>query len=362
MRRTSFGKALLRTVVSLIVLALTVVAGYAAYVMIAFHRLGDQPLAVEGAVPETVLETDRSYTVLSFNIGFGAYEPDYGFFMDGGTESRAWSRTRLNDNLARIAVFLEEQRADAVLLQEVDFDSTRTYRVDERVYFTSALKNFAYTYAQNYDSPYLFYPITKPHGASHSGLLTFSSFPIASAERVELPIETGFTKFLDLDRCYAKNRIPLDNGKDLVLYNFHLSAYTSDGTIATEQLKRLLLDMKNEYEKGCFAIAGGDFNKDLLGNSSDYFGKPEKTYLWAQPIPEGLFDGTHVTLVAPFDADAPVPSCRNADGPYHKGQFVLTIDGFLVTDNVTAEAARVIDTGFAYSDHNPVEMTFRLKS
>ena len=73
-----------------------------------------------------------------------------------------------------------------------------------------------------------------------------------------------------------------------------------------------------------------------------------------------MFDNTDVTLVAPLDENAPVPSCRNADGPYHEGQYVLTVDGFMVTPNVAVSAAEVIDTGFAYSDHNPVKMTFTL--
>ena len=56
-----------------------------------------------------------------------------------------------------------------------------------------------------------------------------------------------------------------------------------------------------------------------------------------------------------------MPSCRNADGPYHEGQYVLTIDGFLVSPNVTVGEAKVIDTGFRYSDHNPVSMRFSLQ-
>ena len=52
--------------------------------------------------------------------------------------------------------------------------------------------------------------------------------------------------------------------------------------------------------------------------------------------------------------------CRNADGPYHAGQFVLTVDGFIVSDNVSVSMTEVIDTGFAYSDHNPVHMSFKL--
>ena len=48
------------------------------------------------------------------------------------------------------------------------------------------------------------------------------------------------------------------------------------------------------------------------------------------------------------------------DIPYEKGvSFCSTIDGFIVSDNVVATAQNV-DSGFAYSDHNPVLMTFRL--
>ena len=92
-----------------------------------------------------------------------------------------------------------------------------------------------------------------------------------------------------------------------------------------------------------------------------YFGAAEQEYSWAQPIPEGVFDSYDVQLVAPLDENDPVPSCRNADGPYHDGQYVLTVDGFLVTPNVAVDSAAVLDTDFSYSDHNPVQMTFTLQ-
>ena len=145
---------------------------------------------------------------------------------------------------------MEQQHADFYIIQEVDTDSTRSYHVDQRPYLTKALTGKDYTFAQNYDSAFLFYPLYQPIGASESGLMTFSSMNISPAERIELPIESGLTKLLDLDRCYAKHFIDLNNGKKFVLYNFHLSAYTSDGTIANEQLKLVLDDMQNEYSKG----------------------------------------------------------------------------------------------------------------
>mgnify|MGYP002674709314 CR=1 FL=1 len=345
-----------------IVLALVLVVGaYVAYVFIDYHRIGDMELTPEGDAARAALAAGESYTVLSYNIGFGAYEDDYGFFMDGGTESWAWSEERLTANVDAIAAFLAKQKADFYLLQEVDIDSTRSYHVDERQPIYQALPGMSHVFAQNYDSPFLMYPLTQPHGASKSGLLTFSPAAISSAKRVELPIENSVMKLVDLDRCYSVSRIPVDGGKELILYDLHLSAYTSDGAIATEQLKLLLADMQAEYEAGNWCVAGGDFNKDLLGDSAQYFGEADQEYSWAQPIPDGIFDSYDITLVAPLDENAPVPSCRNADSAYHEGQYVLTVDGFMVSKNVTVESAEVIDTGFQWSDHNPVKMAFTLR-
>ena len=61
--------------------------------------------------------------------------------------------------------------------------------------------------------------------------------------------------------------------------SLHLSAYTSDGKIADEQLELLLCDMQAEYEAGNYVIGGGDFNKDLLeGGSEAYFGVSTEDY------------------------------------------------------------------------------------
>ena len=345
-----------------VLLALVVLAGgYFAYVMISYHRIGDQELTVRSDTDEKIAaETD--YTLVSWNIGFGAYEPDYGFFMDKGTQSWAWSEDRLRANIAGIADTLKEYDADLLLLEEVDTNSTRTYHVNELELLQNALTQYPTSaFAQNYDSPFLFYPITQPHGRSRSGIWTASKFAATSASRVSLPVETGLTKLLDLDRCYSVTRLPVENGKELCLYTFHLSAYTSDGQIATEQLELLLNDMQAEYEKGNYAIAGGDFNKDLPeGGSEQYFGVSTEGHNWAQPIKRELFENRPLTLCAPIDEEDPVASCRYADGPIHDGQLRVIVDGFIVSDNVSVAEARVLDDGFAHSDHNPVRLSFRL--
>lgn len=55
------------------------------------------------------------------------------------------------------------------------------------------------------------------------------------------------------------------------------------------------------------------------------------------------------------------PSTRNTYIPYSPESFVVTLDGFIVSDNVQPDYVDVVDTGFLYSDHNPVELRFILK-
>ena len=347
---------LLKALLCILLAVVLIAAAYVAYVFIAFHRLPDsQVLEVQGNRTEQA-RTATPYKLVTFNTGFGAYEPDYSFFMDGGTQSWAWSKERLLKNMAAIQDFLKAQDADFYFLQEVDEKATRTYHVNERALMLEALPEYDSVFAQNWDSPFLFYPFTQPHGKTVCGIMTFSFFDIVSALRRSLPIEDNVMKLVDLDRCYSVSRVPVENGRELVLYNVHLSAYTSDGTIATEQLKMLLADMAAEVEKGNYTICGGDFNKDLLGDSSEYFGISGQDYTWAQPIPEEMFANLPLTLVAGNNA----ASCRVAEAPYNENQFILTIDGFVESDNVTVESAEVIDTGFAYSDHNPAQMVFTL--
>lgn len=353
-------KIVLIVLIAIILIALI----YLAYVLIDYHRLPDNQVldivTIESKNSEKV-EINKEYEISSWNIGFAAYLQDYGFFMDGGTESRAYSINSVNENMQDISNKLKDFDSDFYFIQEVDFDSTRSYHIDERIPLITTLNDFSYTFAQNYDSPYLFYPFIKPHGASRSGILTFSSYNIENSVRISLPIQEDLAKLVDLDRCYSINRVPVENGKELILINFHLSAYTTDPTIVTKQIRKLNADLKVEQDKGNYIIAGGDFNKDLLENSSRYFKVSGEDYTWARSYPMYLIpDG--INLVAPFDPTNPIPSCRNADGPYDKDtQFQLTIDGFMVSDNIEVVSSEVIDNQFINSDHNPVQMRFILR-
>ena len=168
----------LRVIIAVIIALVLTVGIYVAYVFIAYKRIPDnENLTVSGGSKAGNIKTGEKYRAVSYNIGFGAYEPDYSFFMDGGTESWAWSKERLTKNMEAMSEYLKGLGADIYLLQEVDKDSTRTYHVDETEYFKRAIGGSS-VFAVNWDSPFLFYPLTQPYGKAYTGILTHSSFDI----------------------------------------------------------------------------------------------------------------------------------------------------------------------------------------
>ena len=344
-----------------------VIIGYIVYVFAGFHRIEDKQALDIQSTDETDAEavsapTGRVLTVTSYNIGFGAYSDDYTFFMDGGKESRARSVEDVHHNIGGAMEAIKPYKPDFALIQEIDIDGTRSWHIDERelvVPAMGAIRPYDYAFAQNYDSPYLMYPITQPHGANKAGILSFSAYSMTEADRRSLPIETGISKVIDLDRCYSKCRIPVSNGKELILYNMHLSAYTAKAQTAETQLNMVVRDMQLEYDSGNYCVAGGDFNRDLLGNSPEIFHTDTLDNNWAKPVNTDLFT-EDIILVAPFDEKDMAASCRNPNKPYEPGDFVVTVDGFIVSANVEVQESNVIDTGFKYSDHNPVFMMFKL--
>lgn len=350
--------------IPLIILAslLAVILIYVAYVVLSYQRIeDDQQLTIEGTAKGDKLRLGTDYTAVTYNIGFGAYTPDFTFFMDGGTQSWANSRESVINCIDKDIELLKEQNADLVLMQEVDFNSTRSYHVDELAQIRSAFENTSSSFAVNYHSAFLFYPLYQPHGASNAGLLTLSNTQMTSAVRRSLPISESLSRFIDLDRCYSVNRLPAENGRELIIFNVHTSAYGTDGDLQKQQLTKLFDDMNKEYEKGNYVICGGDFNHDFVGNSKELFNSevPEQ-YTWAAAFPDELIP-EHFLKLTDYKSGITVPSCRNSDKPYNEDCFVLTVDGFIISDNIEVTYMDVIDTQFAYSDHNPVKLTFRLK-
>lgn len=338
---------------------------YCGYVVFSYSRIEDGVSAevVNKAEQESVREY-QEYIIVTQNLGFGAYTQDFTFFMDGGTQSRAASAESVKNCINSASEKVKEFNPSFVFFQEVDIDSDRSYHIDQRKIVQEHFPDYSTAFSLNYHSAYLFYPFYQPHGASNSGLLTYSAFTINNSIRRSLPISTGFSKFLDLDRCYTVTRISATNNKELVLFNVHLSAYGGNDEIRAAQMSMLLSEMAYEYERGNYCVCGGDFNHDFTGTSTqDLNGGAQVDFGWAQPFPAEMLEEYKVIRRADsYYNDQLVPTCRNCDVPYKEGNFTIIVDGFLVTDNVRVIKVENVDCGFVYSDHNPVVMHFSLQS
>ena len=117
----------------LIVLALLIllVGGYVAYLFIDFHRIEDDQALTASTAGAAALPAGEELRIVSWNIGFGAYSADYSFFMDGGTESRAFSKEACEENVNAVIARLDAMQPDLMLVQEVDFDTDRSRHVDQ---------------------------------------------------------------------------------------------------------------------------------------------------------------------------------------------------------------------------------------
>lgn len=301
------------------------------------------------------LSQGDSITVLSYNTGYAGLNKDADFFMDGGTEVQPDNKEEVESNLTGISNILLEQEADIYFLQEVDRNSKRTFYIDELAYYEGAL-SLQGMYACNFRCDFVPYPIP-PIGKVESGLVTMTDYTVSSATRIALPESFKWPiKTCNLKRCMLETRIPIaDSDKELVLINFHLEAYDSgEGKIA--QSRQLAEKLQEEYEKGNYVIAGGDFNQAFEGMDTYPL---IRTDSW---VP-GIIGTDDIPENFSFAVADNVPTCRllNASysGNYEESQ-VYVLDGFIISDNLQLESIENIDTGFEYSDHQPVKLTVRL--
>lgn len=361
-------KIFLKVIGIILAVILAIVLIYVAYVFLTYSRIEDnqklkinQPKEQQKELDSSKMTTDKSYRIGTYNVGFGAYLPDYSFFMDGGKYSRCYSGESGANAIKGAAGLAIDNEPDFMMFQEVDRDSTRSYHVDQEQLINDIFKSYYETFAVNYDSAYLFYPFSEPIGASYSGIASYSKYEITDSLRRSLPISTGFSKFIDLDRCYSINRVKVENGKELVLINVHLSAYGNSDEIREGQLNMLFGDIEKEVEKGNYIICGGDFNHDLKADEKD----SENCESWAYPFPRSKMPEGISFAMDQLDENTlnSMPeSNRNDDTEYIPGKtYVCTLDGFIISDNVELKDYQIVDTGYAYSDHQPVFMSFKLK-
>ncbi len=315
-----------------------------------------EQITAEGASTKKLNKED-TISILTYNIGYGALSRTEDFFMDGGERVRPDSRQLILDNMKGIKKQLQEQDADVYFLQETDRNSRRSYYINEARELWENTGGVM-TYALNFACRFVPYPFP-PIGKVYSGIMTLSSYEVTDAERIAFPSSFRWpVSMCNLKRCLLVQRTPIEGSdQELVLINLHLEAYDS-GEGKLRQSRMLAEVMQEEYEKGNYVIAGGDFNQSFSCVDPDKYPVKNTDHFIAGEFPEDYFqEGWQIVM------DDSVPTSRLLNEPYNEGsedtQYYM-LDGFIASPNIEIQELETKDYGFEYADHNPVKITIKL--
>lgn len=353
-------KKLLKRVLKITaLLALILVLIFATFII--YITLSDfKPEPIEILVKKTsvpLVEKD-TFEFMNWNIGYAGLGKEMDFFYDGGEQVRP-SKELSRKYLDKIKKFIRKNNSvDYWLLQEIDVKARRSHYMNEVEEIEQVKSGSHGVFAKNYDVPFVPVPIYEPMGSVKGGMLTFSVFSPSEAIRYAYPLIASWPdKLFLLDRCFILNRYPLQAGNELIVINTHNSAYVYDSVLRVHELQILKKVMLEEYNKGNFVIAGGDWNQ----NPPEY--QPTNTYNGhrffeseVQMNPDFMPEGWT------WAYDNSAPTNRQNYQSFVKGVNGTTcLDYYLASPNVETLVTKVIDLNFENSDHNPIYLKVALR-
>ncbi len=281
----------------------------------------------------------NTLTVMTWNIAWA-----YGAGSEGtGYEPR--SREEMRERIEAMGAVIRDSGADVVLLQEIDFDSARSGRVDQLAELArvSGLRYGAYarSWKANY-VPFPYWPPRRHFGRMRSGGAVLSRYPVTD-NVVHLHAKPGANSWIYnlfyLFRYTQRVHITVGD-RTIQVKNNHLEAFDRENRQTQAQLVPLCLDKKQ------LAILGGDFNA----------------------LPPEAQQGHHPNS---YDDDRTIEILREVSFlhdvisrdeyqnhydnwrtfPAHQPE--LKLDYLFVSDGVTVESAQVLPAG-QWSDHLPL--------
>ena len=280
---------------------------------------------VDCVSPVPTLKRGQNIKVMCWNVQYMASK-NYVFFydvLDGSGPDKRPSPEDIAKTIDEVARVINEENPDVILLQEVDDGSKRTDKQDQLALLLPKISPDYRCHSSAYYHKASFIPHPKIWGSVGMKLSTISKFRMGKATRHQLALKDEFwlKKKYDLKRAVLETRLIVENGKDFVVMNTHLSAFAQGQTTMQEQVKKVreLLDQYTAAGHGC--IVGGDFNLLLPGTS--YSRLPDKFKAYYQ-------EETELRLLT--EAYPSVPSIEDANGPDRTEWFTHYANNPAVTE------------------------------
>ncbi len=278
----------------------------------------------------------QRHTIVTYNVGYAS-----GLTNNSGSNA---SKEEYAQNIQTIITALGKVNPDIVAMQEVDFDSARSYGQDQPLLFSEGLgltyRACEYTWALNY-VPFPYGLPSHNFGRILSGQCIASRYPLEKFSKVTMPKpeENPFWyNLFYLDRIIQMAEITIDSHR-LVIVNVHLEAY-----------KR----KTREAQAAIVAAMLGDYADRPLILLGDFNARPP----WQTDEP------TIATILAVPGMHKEIPKeTYEAEGERtfytsNSGHPTKTIDHIFYNDKIKCINAKVLKDAGTGSDHLPVMMEF----
>lgn len=273
------------------------------------------------------------FRILTYNIGY----------LSGMTNNLPLEKPRslFETNMNRVLENLRRIDADLLAFQEIDYDSDRSYNIDQH----EVIGELGYRYsakAVNWDKryvPFPYYPFSMHFGKVISGQSVLSKYPILEQERIELERNQDNPFYYDsfyLDRLAQVVKLRVA-GHNLVLIHVHLEAF--DQATRIEQIDKLRSIYAKYYKDGP-TIMLGDFNSDPRYENAGIAILEEMIRTESAAFDRMDFENTY-----------------NSREPTERLDYI-----FYNTDFIKEVSAEVVDEFDEASDHLPVLLTFKFNS
>lgn len=302
------------------------------------------------------ISKEKEYSLISWNIGYGAMGAESDFFYDGGTMMQP-SKDYYSMCFDSIKEIVRSLDADFIFLQEVDSFAKRSYYNNQIEGISCLMPNYNAYFAKNYSVKYVPLPLFNPTGVVEAGLLTMSKFKVQKALRLDLETSFPFPENLFiLKRCIMVCRMHVSDNKELVLINVHNSAFDEGGEIRDKESKIIATFAMSEYDKGNYVIMGGDWNMNPSNYNAFNINNGDKAI-----FDFAISDSIYIRNNWGVYFDKKTPTNRAACDSYKHGVTSTTIyDFFITSPNIIMLWEETTDQQFMYADHNMITIKFKL--
>ena len=283
---------------------------------------------------DTTALQDSIYSIITYNIGY----------LSDSTNNSPLARTKalFENGMQRTQQAFLAYHPDIIAYQEIDFNSERSFEINQSIALAKALRIPFRAEVVNWDKryvPFPYFPISGHFGRILSGQAIHSTGELLTHERIvlERPETPIWYDAFYIERLAQVTKIKLE-GKTVIVINVHLEAYDKPTRLRQSEY---VLSLYKKYHTEYPVLLVGDFNSDpfLADDPTINVFLEESTLASACTAPEE--DKSRCTYPA-------TDPSHQIDYIFYNPKFIEGIDWKVIEEVGTA------------SDHMPLLFRFKL--